>query len=156
SHGCRVILDSSGEALRRGIAAKPDFVKPNRQEAEALTGATVRDLRSAREALTRILAMGVKSAAISLGKDGVLWSPGANQPVLHARAPEVDGRSAVGSGDATVAGFAYGMKDGYSPEKVLKLAVACGTANLFADSPGQIRLSVVRKIEKEVRVDAVP
>jgi len=155
SHGCSVILDGSGEALRRGIAAKPDLVKPNREEAEALTGMKIQDAASARKALQRILAMGARSVAISLGKDGVLWSLGAGQRTLHARAPEVSNRSAVGSGDATVAGFAYGLDNGFPPEKMLKLAVACGSANLFADSPGRIRLSAVRKMQREVRIEVL-
>src|SRR4026207_2100382 len=32
-YGCRALLDTSGEALRQGITAGPDFVKPNRTEA---------------------------------------------------------------------------------------------------------------------------
>jgi 1-phosphofructokinase family hexose kinase len=155
SHGCRVILDSSGEALRRAIAARPDLAKPNREEAEALTGTTIRDVRSAREALEHILAMGARSVAISLGKEGVLWSAGRGETILHAHAPEVRKRSTVGSGDATVAGFAYGIDNRLSPGKVLKLAVACGSANCLADSPGRVRLSTVRKLEKEVRVETL-
>jgi 1-phosphofructokinase family hexose kinase len=155
SHGCGVILDSSGEALRRAVEARPDLVKPNREEAEALTGRKIRDVQSARNALLQILAMGARSAAISLGKDGVLWGSGESKAVLYAQPPEVNGRSAVGSGDATVAGFAYGIDSRLVPEKVLKLAVACGSANCLADSPARIRLSTVRKIEKEVCVKAL-
>src|SRR5882672_565737 len=33
--GCRTFLDAGGEALRRGIEAGPDFVKPNAKEAAA-------------------------------------------------------------------------------------------------------------------------
>src|SRR5207253_5985074 len=33
--GCGVILDTSGEALTAGLAASPDLVKPNREEASA-------------------------------------------------------------------------------------------------------------------------
>ena len=156
SYSCRVILDSSGEALQRGVAARPDLVKPNREEAEALTGIKIRDVASSRKAMDEILAMGARSVAISLGKDGVLWTAGVDQPVLHARAPEVSKRSAVGSGDATVAGFAYGIDNGLRPERGLKLAVACGSANCFADSPGRVRLSAVRKMEREVRVETLP
>jgi len=156
SHGCGVILDSSGEGLRRAVEARPDLVKPNRDEAEALTGRKIRDVRSARAALQEILVIGARSVAISLGKDGVLWGSRNSQAVLHARAPEISRRSAVGSGDATVAGFAYGMDSRLVPEKVLKLAVACGSANCLADSPARIRLSTVRKIEKEVRVKVLP
>jgi 1-phosphofructokinase family hexose kinase len=152
SCGCRVILDSSGEALRRGVGAQPDLAKPNREEAEALTGMKIRDVASARNAMEQILAMGARSVAISLGKEGVLWSAGKGQPILRAQAPEVHKRSAVGSGDAAVAGFAYGITNGLASEKVLTLAVACGSANCLADSPGRIRLSTVRTIEREVRV----
>ncbi len=152
SHGCAVILDSSGGALRSGIAARPDLVKPNREEAEALTGKTIRDVPSARGAVAQILAMGARSVAISLGKEGVVWGTGENWPVLHAQAPEVSKRSAVGSGDATVAGFAYGISNRLAPERVLRLAVACGSANCLADSPGRIQLSTARKIEREVCV----
>jgi 1-phosphofructokinase family hexose kinase len=155
SYGCSVVLDSSGEALRRGVLARPDLVKPNREEAEALTGSRIRGALSARSAMEQIHAMGAKSVAISLGTDGLLWSAGAGQPPLHARAPEVRKRSAVGSGDATVAGFAYGLDHRLPPEKVLKLAVACGSANCLADSPGRIRLSIVRKMEREARVETL-
>jgi 1-phosphofructokinase family hexose kinase len=152
SYGCAVILDSSGGALRSGILARPELVKPNREEAEALTGKTIRDVSSASRAVGRILAMGARSVAISLGKEGVVWGTGENWPVLHAQAPEVSKRSAVGSGDATVAGFAYGISNRLEPERVLRLAVACGSANCFADSPGRIRLSIARKMERAVCV----
>jgi 1-phosphofructokinase family hexose kinase len=155
SYGCRVFLDSSGLALRRGLKARPDLVKPNREEAEALIGQKIRDVRSALGAVEQIFAMGARSVAISLGKDGVLWGTGKNQAVLYARAPEVSKRSAVGSGDATVAGFAYGIENGLLPKKTLKLAVACGSANCLSDALGRIQLSTVRKIEKEVCVETL-
>ena len=46
--GVYVLLDTSGEALRRGIAARPDAVKPNGQELAQLTGLTDRRARPAR------------------------------------------------------------------------------------------------------------
>jgi len=152
---CRVILDTSGEALRQGVKAGPDLVKPNRDEAEAVTGVKIHDVSSARKALKRIMSMGARSAAVSLGKDGLLWSAGAGQPVWHAKAPELKGRSAVGSGDAAVAGFAYGMVEGLEKENILKLAVCCGSANYLGKSPGHIAFSAVRKIEKTVSVKAL-
>ena len=36
--GVPVLLDTSGEALRRGVAARPDIVKPNADELAELTG----------------------------------------------------------------------------------------------------------------------
>jgi fructose-1-phosphate kinase PfkB-like protein len=76
--------------------------------------------------------------------------------VLHARAKVIVGRSAVGSGDATLAGFAYAFAEGLNAEQTLRRAAACGAANCLADSPGRIRLQDVRRIEKTVRVDVLP
>jgi 1-phosphofructokinase family hexose kinase len=150
--GCRVILDTSGNALRAGLAQRPDLVKPNREEAEWLTGGAIREIPSAREALRQILSLGARSAALSLGKDGLLWCPGENQPVYYARPPAIQARSAVGSGDCTVAGFAQAMGDGLPPEQIVARAAACGAANCLVAAPGQIRLSDVREIEKAVTV----
>lgn len=154
--GCRIFLDTSGKALRLALAQRPDFVKPNREEAEWLTGRVIRDIPSAREALCQILSLGARSAALSLGQDGLLWCTGENQRVYYARPPAIEARSAVGSGDATVAGFAHAIASKLSPEQIVRRAAACGTANCLVESPGRIRLSDVQEIEKSVRVETLP
>ncbi|MDV9192635.1 1-phosphofructokinase family hexose kinase, partial [Streptomyces sp. SR27] len=65
--GVPVLLDTSGEPLRRGIAARPDLVKPNAEELAQLTGS--RDpLRATREARGR----GARTVVSSLGPEGLL------------------------------------------------------------------------------------
>ena len=44
---CRVLLDTSGEALRQGLQAAPDFVKPNRSEAASFADCPVPDAQAA-------------------------------------------------------------------------------------------------------------
>jgi len=152
--GCRVILDTSGEALRWGLAAGPDLVKPNREEAEVATGSTIDNPASASTVAREIARMGAGSVALSLGRAGVLWFGAKDETTLFAIAPEVKGRPAVGSGDAMVAGFAYAGEKMLPPREALRLAVACGTANCLAASPGRIRLTDVRKMKRRVRVNA--
>ncbi len=65
--GVPVLLDTSGEPLRRGIAARPDVVKPNAQELAALTGGR-EPLRATRDARRR----GAHAVVTSLGADGLL------------------------------------------------------------------------------------
>lgn len=67
SAGVPVLLDTSGEPLRRGLAARPDLAKPNADELAALTGST-EPLRAARDARRR----GAHAVAASLGPDGML------------------------------------------------------------------------------------
>ncbi len=64
-----VLLDTSGEPLRRGIAARPDLVKPNAEELARLTGSR-EPLRAARDARRR----GARSVIASLGPESVSYT----------------------------------------------------------------------------------
>lgn len=150
-HGGRAFLDTGGEALALGLSASPDFAKPNRAEAESLgakLGAET-DWTGALDALAR---RGAPNVAISLGSQGLLWRPGPGQPAYRAPAIPVEVRSAVGSGDATLAGFALAAARGFSAEETMRLAVACGTANCLADAPGAIRAEDVERFRKSAQV----
>lgn len=65
--GVPVLLDTSGEPLRRGVAARPDLVKPNAGELAELTGSH-EPLTAARNARKR----GARAVVASLGPDGLL------------------------------------------------------------------------------------
>lgn len=155
SLGGRAFLDTSGEALKKGLEARPDFVKPNREEAEWLAGRTVQDAHSAANAIAQIISLGAKSAAVSLGHDGLVWKPMDSDCVLHANSPKVAVRSAVGSGDAAVAGFAYGIERKLGAEDSLKLAAACGTANCLSELPGQLSITEVQRLRELVEIRVV-
>ncbi len=152
AYRCRVLLDTSGDALRRGLEAAPDFVKPNRQEASNFAGHHVQDADSAVAVLQRFFNARAKSVAISLGEKGILWQESIDSGQLVAKLPPISDRSSVGSGDAVLAGFALGYERGLSSEQTLSLAVACGTANCLADAPGQIDKSTVLRLAQEAQV----
>jgi 1-phosphofructokinase family hexose kinase len=153
SYGCRTLLDTSGEALRLGLGASPGFVKPNRQEAERLLGWSVNGLAQAACAARQFITWGARSAAVSLGDKGLLWCPGNGEPVYHAKAVPVKAHSTVGSGDATVAAFAFAAGQGLGMDDTLRLAVACGAANCLADSPGAALMRDIDDFRKQVLVE---
>jgi 1-phosphofructokinase family hexose kinase len=155
AYGCRVLLDASGEALRRALGSAPDLVKPNSAEAESITGQPILEPRAAEEAARRLIAAGAHSAAISLGSAGLVWRNGSHLGALAAEPPLVEGRSAVGCGDATLAGFAVAYSRKLSDEETLRLAAACGTANCLAEAPGMIRPSDVERLVSEIPVRRV-
>ncbi len=62
-----VLLDTSGEPLRRAVAARPDIIKPNAEELAELTGSH-EPARATRDARRR----GAHSVVASLGADGLL------------------------------------------------------------------------------------
>jgi len=151
-YGCRVLLDTSGEALRRGLEAAPDFLKPNRQEASQFAAYQVQDADSAVEVAQRFFSARAKSVAISLGENGILWQKSIDSDPLLAKLPPISVGSSVGSGDASLAGFAVAYERGLSDEQTLSLAVACGSANCLADAPGQIDRNMVLQLTQEVQV----
>lgn len=155
SLGGGAFLDTSGEALEKGLEARPDFVKPNREEAEWLTGRTIQDAHSAAKAIAQIISLGAKSVAVSLGHDGLVWKPMNSDSVFHARSPKVELRSAVGSGDAAVAGFAYARERELGGEDSLKLAAACGSANCLSELPGQLSTAEVQRLRELVKIEVV-
>ena len=155
AHGCRALLDTSGEALRAALRESPELVKPNREEAEALTGVPVDDAGSASEAARLLFDAGARGVAISLGAEGMFWQESRDSSPLVARPPRVESRSAVGCGDASVAGFAVAHRRGLAGQEFVKFAAACGTANCLADAPGMIDRREVERLLSQSSVEGV-
>jgi len=155
-HGARVFLDTSGEPLRLGLQQRPDFAKPNQEEAEWLIHGTIDGATAASTALQTLLREGPRSAAISLGAKGLVWRGPDGWDALVAIPPKLEAASAVGSGDATIAGFAFAASRNFEPPDMLRLAVACGAANCLADLPGRVRLHDVERLRKLVQIQSLP
>jgi 1-phosphofructokinase family hexose kinase len=154
--GSKVFLDTSGDALRAGLAAKPDFVKPNRKELEALLGRPLYDGQEALAAAYELIRCGARSAAVTLGADGLVWLESDGGPAWSARPPRLNPASTVGCGDATLAGFGFASLQGLTGEKALRLAVACGAANCLAEFEGRISADQVQSIIPQVELHRLP
>lgn len=150
--GSKVLLDTSGDALQATLASGPDLVKPNRKEAEALLGQPLRDARAVANAARELINRGARSAAITLGADGLVWVESLASPAWSARTPRMNAISPVGSGDAALAGFAWASLQGFTGEKVIRLAAACGGANCLAELPGRISRGTVESLIPQVEV----
>jgi 1-phosphofructokinase family hexose kinase len=148
--GSKVFLDTSGDALRAGLEAKPDFVKPNRQELEALLGRSLRDAEDALTAAHELIRRGALSAAVTMGAEGLVWLESECGPAWSARPPRLNPVSSVGCGDATLAGFAFAWLQGFTGEKALRLAAACGGANCLAEFEGRISVDDVQSLIPQI------
>lgn len=101
--GVRVAVDSSGPALRRCLAARPDLVKPNREELAECAGFPVSTLGAAIRAAGELRARGARAVLASLGPDGAVLVD--EHGAIHGEAAVDAARSSVGAGDALLAGF---------------------------------------------------
>ena len=167
--GVPSILDTSGDALRLGIAAGPLLVKPNATEAEQFFG---REMRSVEDVLyvgRGMREQGAQMAAITRGSEGAVLVTGMGAWLARLKVP--DPLSAVGSGDAFVAGFIaglhraveIGMSSSISAAATLAdvvvqafiLAVACGAANTLLLGAGVIKPEDVERFTRMVDVTAI-
>jgi 1-phosphofructokinase family hexose kinase len=137
--GCRVVVDCDGEPLRLAAEAGCDLLVPNQHEAARLAGLPTDDVTGAVAAARTLCLRGTPLVAVTLGAAGaVLATP---QAVWHAPAPRAatadDGRSfrsgsAVGAGDAFLAGLLAALRHTADSRAVLRYAVAAGSAVLLS------------------------
>lgn len=151
-YGCRVLLDTSGDALRQGLTAGPDFVKPNRTEAANFVGQRINDVATAVSATQDFFHAGAKSVAISLGAEGMIWQRSSASDPFTSQPSALADCSSVGCGDAALAGFAVAHERGLGDEETLRLATACGSANCLADAPGRIDERDVLRFAQQIPV----
>jgi len=148
--GGKVILDTSGDALKTALPSRPDLVKPNREEAANLVGFGIDGEAEAILAAREIERIGGQNVVISLGSDGLIWIDGGK--ALIAAPPSLEVVSTVGCGDATVAGFAVGQVRGIDTVETIRLGAACGAANCLAKLPGQINVNDVDRLLPLVKI----
>ena len=149
----KVILDSSGDPLRRGVeAGRPDVLKCNRAELSGLTGQALESLDSLRQAIRELAGRLNAWVVITLGSSGaVAAEPGAKH-IWLGQAPQIEAISAVGSGDAFLAGLSCGLLAETPFEETLRLAIAAGSANALQIGAGCLRLVDVEALQTQVRV----
>ncbi|MFF1919403.1 1-phosphofructokinase family hexose kinase [Streptomyces sp. NPDC058221] len=144
--GVPVLLDTSGEPLRRGIAARPDLIKPNTEELAQLTGSR-EPLRATRDARRR----GAHAVVASLGPDGMLaitpdgsWQASPPAPVKG---------NPTGAGDSAVAGLLSGLVEGLSWPDRLRRAVALSTATVLAPTAGDFDRAAYEELLPRVAIE---
>lgn len=131
--GARVILDTSGPALRATLEKGVYMVKPSLGELETLVGHPLPDADAQEAAARELIAKGsAEIVAISLGRDGAMIV--AAEGMWRLAAPPVTARSAVGAGDSFVAAAAVALAERRPLDVVLAYGVAAGTAAVL--SPG--------------------
>lgn len=149
--GVRSILDTSGPALRHGLAAQPDLVKPNAAELAQLLavtpvpagvgggqprGGVIADAVRART-------LGARSVVVSHGAAGlVAVTPGG---MWRATPPQRLTGNPTGAGDACVAALARGLRAGTPWPALLADAVALSAAAVAAPVAGAVDEETYRR-----------
>ena len=125
--GARLIVDTSGEALRQAGHGSIYLLKPSLRELQELVGREINDERQ-QEIAARELIKEARSETVvlSLGATGALL---ATAEGFQRFGPiEVPVRSTVGAGDSMVAGIVLSLAHGRSIEELVCFGMAAGAA----------------------------
>lgn len=131
--GTKVIVDTSGPALRQAVDAGAYLIKPNLQELSQLAGVAVLDRAALAGAARKLISRNhCQAVVVSLGVEGACLITRDVEDFIPA--PTVPRRSFVGAGDSMVAGIVYALAQGQPLAEAARMGVACGTAAVM--NPG--------------------
>jgi 1-phosphofructokinase family hexose kinase len=149
--GVTTMIDTDGDPLRLAVRAEPELVSPNELEAEELVGHEFNDVDDRAEAVVEMTRLGATEAIMTVS-DGCyahVLEDGAHV-TYRVRVEEQEPRSAVGSGDAFLAGYIAARYSGRPPVECLRFGVACGAESTQHFGAGLIDPSRVDRLLPEV------
>lgn len=152
--GVPVIFDASEPNLSAGLAARPDFIKPNEHELSALAGRKLQTAAELYEAGREILERSGTQVVITMGKDGAL-------AVLRERSYRIPPirivvSSPAGAGDAVLAGLAHAIHHEQPLEEGLRLGVAAATAVCLQPGTAAYDLADMQRFLPQVELIPYP
>eukprot|EP01022_Parablepharisma_sp_SALTPOND_P005352 TRINITY_DN122255_c0_g1_i1.p1 TRINITY_DN122255_c0_g1~~TRINITY_DN122255_c0_g1_i1.p1 ORF type:complete len:487 (-),score=72.23 TRINITY_DN122255_c0_g1_i1:897-2357(-) len=147
--GVKMILDTSGEALREGASEGIYLIKPNRRELGQLVGEDITDEAHEEDVAQGLVKKGLCEALVlSLSAGGAKLFTDGN--CRHFRAPTVEIKSTTGAGDSMLAGIALRLAEGDPLEKAVRYGVAAGAAAVTTPGSGLCKAEMVDKLFEKV------
>jgi 6-phosphofructokinase 2 len=123
----KLVVDTSGEALKQALNEGVYLLKPNLGELGSLTGKEYLKPDEAEQAAKEIIEKGnCEVIVVSMGSKGAMLVT--KKIVTTVIPPYVEIKSTVGAGDSMVAGIVYALSQGKGLEEALQYGVASGTA----------------------------
>jgi 6-phosphofructokinase 2 len=160
ARGQRVVLDTSGPALRAALGSGLALIKPSLGEFETLVGRALREPAAQEDAARELVRAGAaERVAVTLGRDGALLATG--EGVWRRPALDVPVRGAVGAGDSFLAAMVLALARGEGPAEALTWGTAAGAAavmNTGTAHParGQIEALFRRMVAPSAANAAIP
>jgi 6-phosphofructokinase 2 len=148
-HGFKLIVDTSGEALRAAATAGTYLLKPNVGElAGAANCHELSDTFLEGAARAIVEAKGVGAVVVSAGAAGAIVVD--HTGTRKIAAPIVQAQSRIGAGDSMVAGIVFSLARGWNLDEAVRFGVAAGAATVIAPGNQLGRLEDVDRLYEEI------
>lgn len=127
-------------------------IKPNKLEAEMLSGIKINNEADLKSAANYFLEKGVKRVFISLGEEGMYYDDGVN--ANHIRNPKIQVVNATGAGDACLAALAYSHFNNFDIDYSTRFSMSAAILALSHENTINPNISVenINKKMKEIEL----
>ena len=152
--GAKMVLDTSGPALKVALAEGVSLIKPNLSEFSEFAGQPLNRDQDRIAACRKLVAdKRAEAVALTLGEDGALLVTA--DGAWRAAPLRVEMVSAVGAGDSFLGGMVAALAEGEPIEHAFRVGVAAGAAAVINPGTELCREEDVRRLLADVRVSEV-
>lgn len=149
---CRLIVDTSEEALRAAVEEGVYLLKPNMRELGQLAEHTIEGEEEQVVVAQGIVDQGqAQVVVVSLGAGGALLVSG--EETTHLRSPTVPIRSKIGAGDSMVAGIVLALAREQSLVDAARFGVAAGAAAVMTPGTELCRQQDTKELYQQIVLD---
>jgi 6-phosphofructokinase 2 len=146
--GRRVVVDSSGPALRAALGPGLALIKPSLREFEELVGHPLPDHAAQDEAALRLVREGAaERIAVSLSAGGALLAT--RDGVVRRPAIPVRAVGTVGAGDSFLAAMVLALARNEPPGSALAWGLAAGAAAVLATGTARPRRATIEALREK-------
>lgn len=125
--GAKVIVDTSGEALKKVLETGVYLIKPNIGELAKLIGVERLERNEVELAAKKLIEKGsAEIVVVSLGAEGAILVT--KDQTEFVKAPNVEKKSTVGAGDSMVGAMVWALSQNKPMKEVIQWGVSCGSA----------------------------
>lgn len=143
----KIIIDTSGEALKKVLETGVYLIKPNIGELAKLMNVERLEENEVETAAKKIIDNGsAEIVVVSLGPKGAFLVT--KDQTEFVAAPSVTKKSTVGAGDSMVGGMVWALSKNKPLKEVLQWGVSCGTAATMNEGTQLFKLEDAEKLFK--------
>lgn len=145
----KVIVDTSGEALKKVLETGVYLIKPNIGELAKLIGVERLELPEVEKAAKKLIEdKSAEIVVVSLGADGAILVT--KEETHLVKAPKVEKKSTVGAGDSMVGGMVWALSQNKTLKEVIQIGVCCGTAATMNEGTQLFKVEDVMKLLQDI------
>ena len=143
--GTKLIVDTSGEALKKVLEKGVYLVKPNIGELAKLIGVERLETNEVEFAARKLIEKGsAEIVVVSLGAQGAVLVTATQTEFVPA--PNIVKKSTVGAGDSMVGAMVWALSLNKSLKEVVQWGVACGSAATMNEGTQLFKLEDAKRL----------